>query len=202
MKIPWIGSKKKMLPLLLKNMPVRYHNYFEPFLGGGTLFQSKSALFYVLLKYAFWGIFRYLSDGTIHLSFGFRKRFSNPIIDLAEIQKIKNNVQNLKLLNGDFESVINQTQSNDFIFVDPPYWRENIKDKNFYQKPFSSEDHKRLYQCLVRAHDRKVKWLYTNYNSSKITALFKNFNIQSFRTTTDRNLTSAKVTQEVIIKNY
>ncbi|MDV3158200.1 MAG: DNA adenine methylase, partial [Pigeon pea little leaf phytoplasma] len=103
MKIPWIGSKKKMLPLLLKNMPVRYHNYFEPFLGGGTLFQSKSALFYVLLKYAFWGIFRYLSDGTIHLSFGFRKRFSNPIIDLAEIQKIKNNVQNLKLLNGDFE---------------------------------------------------------------------------------------------------
>ncbi|MDV3174433.1 MAG: DNA adenine methylase, partial [Candidatus Phytoplasma stylosanthis] len=163
MKIPWIGSKKKMLPLLLKNMPTKYNNYYEPFLGSGVLFQnltpqtailndnddhlielwknmlvkptlfcvyvrqlenniyanqeqktqkeafknllakfnksdwgvSKSALFYVLLKYAFWGIFRYLSDGTIHLSFGFRKRFSNPIIDLAEIQKIKNNVQNL-----------------------------------------------------------------------------------------------------------
>ncbi|MDV3139470.1 MAG: DNA adenine methylase [Candidatus Phytoplasma australasiaticum] len=40
MKIPWIGSKKKMLPLLLKNMPVHYHNYFEPFLGGGVLFQN------------------------------------------------------------------------------------------------------------------------------------------------------------------
>ncbi|MDV3139469.1 MAG: DNA adenine methylase [Candidatus Phytoplasma australasiaticum] len=168
-------------------------------MSGGVF---KSALFYVLLKYAFRGIFRYLSDDTIHLSFGFRKRFSNPIIDIAEIQKIKNNVQNLNLLNGDFESVINQTQNNDFIFVDPPYWREGIKDKDFYQKPFTFEGHKRLYQCLVRAHVRKVKWLYTNYNSSKITTLFKNFNIQAFRTTTDRNLTSAKVTQEVIIKNY
>ncbi|MDV3166580.1 MAG: DNA adenine methylase ['Waltheria sp.' little leaf phytoplasma] len=40
MKIPWIGSKKKMLPLLLKNIPAHYHNYFEPFLGGGALFQN------------------------------------------------------------------------------------------------------------------------------------------------------------------
>ncbi|MDV3166579.1 MAG: hypothetical protein Q8807_02850, partial ['Waltheria sp.' little leaf phytoplasma] len=42
----------------------------------------------------FRGVFRYLADGTIQLSFGFKKRLTNPIIDLAEIQKIKNNVKN------------------------------------------------------------------------------------------------------------
>ncbi|AGL90745.1 DNA adenine methylase [Candidatus Phytoplasma australiense] len=40
MKIPWIGSKKKMLPKLLKYIPTNYNNYYEPFLGSGALFQS------------------------------------------------------------------------------------------------------------------------------------------------------------------
>ncbi|MDV3201490.1 MAG: Dam family site-specific DNA-(adenine-N6)-methyltransferase [Candidatus Phytoplasma australasiaticum] len=270
MKISWIGSKKKMLPQLLKYIPTKYNNYYEPFLGSGALFQSltpstailndndehlialwrhllvhpplfgvyvgkwenqifaykeqktqkeafknllvkfnksalsvsKSALFYVLLKYAFRGVFRYLAVGTIQLSFGFKKRLTNPIIDLAEIRKIKNNVKNLKLVNDDFETVINQTQSHDFIFVDPPYWREGIKDKNFYQKPFLWEDHQRLYQCLLRAHERKVKWLYTNYHSAHITTLFKDFHLLPLPTTTNCRLTAAQVTQEVIIKNY
>ncbi|AGL90095.1 DNA adenine methylase [Candidatus Phytoplasma australiense] len=270
MKIPWIGSKKKMLPQLLKYIPTNYNNYYEPFLGSGALFQSltpstvtlndndinliqlwkdmlaqpelfcdyvrkfkdkiyvnkdqktqkksfkhlvekfnksnlgayKSALFYVLLKYAFRGIFRYRSDGTIYLGYSFSSCFKNPIIVLSEIQRIKTNVKNIKLLNGDFENVINQAQSNDFIFVDPPYWREGIKDKYFYQKPFTFEDHKRLYKSLEMANYRKVKWLYTNYNSSKITELFKKFHIQPIQTTTKHNLTSKGISQEVIIKNY
>lgn len=163
---------------------------------------AKSAIFYVLLKYAFRGIFRYRNDGTIHLGFGFKSRFKNPIINLTEIQRIKSNFTNSKLLNTDFETVIKQSQSNDFIFVDPPYFREGIKDKSFYQKAFTFDDHIRLYKTLKSAHQSNVKWLYTNYNSPQIIDLFKDFNIKKNKTTTDSNLTSKSAPQEVIISNY
>ncbi|QYC31165.1 Dam family site-specific DNA-(adenine-N6)-methyltransferase [Paulownia witches'-broom phytoplasma] len=270
MQINWIGTKKKMMPQLLCQIPTNYNNYFEPFLGGGALFQTitpptailndndnnlmelwqnmlakpelfcncvrkfedtiytnkdqktqkktfklfvdrfnksnfgvfKSALFYTLLKYAFRGIFRYRPDGTIHLSYGFKSRIKKPIIDFLELQRIKTNVKNLKLLNGDFGSVITQAQSNDFIFIDPPYYREGIKDKDFYQHPFTFEDHIRLYKYLKEANHRNVKWLYTNYNSAKIIKLFEDFNIQTIKTTTSHALTSQRGLQEVIIKNY
>ena len=259
-----------MLPQLLNNIPTNYNNYYEPFLGSGTLFQTlkptkailndndvnlmelwqnmlakselfcncvrkfeytlyinkdqktqkatfklllsifnkmnfcvaKSAIFYVLLKYAFRGIFQYRNGGTIYLGFGFKPRVKNLIIDLAEIQRIKSNFTNLKLLNDDFETVIKQSQSNDFIFVDPPYFREGIKDKDFYQKSFTFDDHIRLYKTLKSAHQRNVKWLYTNYNSPQIIDLFKEFNIQKIKATTSSALTTKTTTQEIIISNY
>ncbi|WP_264081071.1 DNA adenine methylase [Paulownia witches'-broom phytoplasma] len=40
MQINWIGTKKKMTPQLLCQIPTNYNNYFEPFLGGGALFQT------------------------------------------------------------------------------------------------------------------------------------------------------------------
>ncbi len=67
--------------------------------------------------------------------FGYKMQTKNTIIDLKKLQKIKNNFTNSKLLNIDFESVINQ-KINNFIFVDSPYLRQDIKDKDFYQRLF------------------------------------------------------------------
>ncbi|MGL9687431.1 MAG: Dam family site-specific DNA-(adenine-N6)-methyltransferase [Candidatus Phytoplasma sp. TWB_XP] len=98
---------------------------------------TRSAIFYVLNKYAFRGVFKYQKNGKIYMSFVYQKSTKKPIIDLEELQIIKNNFTNSKLLNIDFESVINQSKSNDFIFVDPPYFQKDIKDKDFYQNPFT-----------------------------------------------------------------
>ncbi|XBQ83671.1 Dam family site-specific DNA-(adenine-N6)-methyltransferase [Candidatus Phytoplasma solani] len=162
----------------------------------------KNSFFYVLLKYAFRGIFRYQKNGKIYMSFGYKNKFKSPIIDLEELQKNKNNSTNSKILNIDFESVINQSQSNDFIFVDPPYFRKDIKDKAFYQKAFTFDNHIRLYKTLKSAHHRNVKWLYTNYNSPEIIELFKDFNITTVKTTTSHCLTKSNILEEIIISNY
>lgn len=36
--LKWAGGKKRLLPELLKYVPTEYNNYYEPFLGGGSLF--------------------------------------------------------------------------------------------------------------------------------------------------------------------
>ncbi len=38
----WAGGKTKLLPKLKKHLPKEFHNYYEPFLGGGALFFSIS----------------------------------------------------------------------------------------------------------------------------------------------------------------
>ncbi len=36
--VKWVGGKRQLMPELLKNMPVSFNRYFEPFIGGGALF--------------------------------------------------------------------------------------------------------------------------------------------------------------------
>lgn len=36
--VKWVGGKRQLMPELLKNMPVTFNRYFEPFIGGGALF--------------------------------------------------------------------------------------------------------------------------------------------------------------------
>ena len=36
--LPWLGGKRRMVPLLLEKLPPTVETYYEPFLGGGALF--------------------------------------------------------------------------------------------------------------------------------------------------------------------
>ena len=36
--VKWVGGKRQLIPELLKHIPKKFNNYFEPFVGGGALF--------------------------------------------------------------------------------------------------------------------------------------------------------------------
>ncbi len=36
--VKWVGGKRSLLPELLRRVPARFNNYYEPFVGGGALF--------------------------------------------------------------------------------------------------------------------------------------------------------------------
>jgi len=40
--LKWAGGKRQIMPDLLRHVPQKYNNYFEPFLGGGALFFELS----------------------------------------------------------------------------------------------------------------------------------------------------------------
>lgn len=165
---------------------------------------TRSAIFYVLNKYAFRGITRYDKQSNLKTNFGYKSKQKTPIINLNELITFQHRFQKKKhvLYCMDFRQVIANSQQGDFLFIDPPYYYEGIKDKEFYQKPFSFADHQQLALGLHQATKRGVKWLYTNYETTPILNLFSNCNIIKTKTTTNHHLTNKNINQEIIIKNY
>lgn len=165
---------------------------------------TRSAIFYVLKKYAFRGITRYDNQINLKTNFGYKPKQKIPIINLNELVTFQRHFQKKKhvLYCMDFRQVIANSQKGDFLFIDPPYYYEGIKDKDFYQKPFSFADHQQLALGLHQATKKGVKWLYTNYETTPICNLFQECNIIKTKTTTSHCLTNKNINQEIIIKNY
>ena len=36
--VKWVGGKRRVIPLLMEEMPQDFEHYYEPFIGGGALF--------------------------------------------------------------------------------------------------------------------------------------------------------------------
>lgn len=46
--IKWAGGKEKELDYILSNIPTAFDNYYEPFIGGGSVFMSINAKKYFI----------------------------------------------------------------------------------------------------------------------------------------------------------
>lgn len=46
--IKWAGGKERELPYIIDNMPKEFDRYFEPFVGGGSVFAAMSAREYLI----------------------------------------------------------------------------------------------------------------------------------------------------------
>lgn len=46
--IKWAGGKEKELPIILENLPEKFENYYEPFVGGGSVFCTINAKNYYI----------------------------------------------------------------------------------------------------------------------------------------------------------
>ncbi|GLH60997.1 hypothetical protein PAWBP_7350 [Paulownia witches'-broom phytoplasma] len=100
----------------------------------------------------------------------------------------------------DFRQVITNSQQGDFLFIDPPYYYEGIKGKDFYQKPFSFTNHQQLALKLHQATKRGVKWLYINYETTSIINLFPNCNIIKTKKQRTQHLTNKTSIKKSLLK--
>ena len=66
--VKWVGGKRSILDKILQHLPKNFHNYYEPFVGGG-------ALFFELYNYAKKS---YLSDLNIDLIIAYKIIQTNP----------------------------------------------------------------------------------------------------------------------------
>ena len=42
--VKWAGGKTQLLPEILKRVPKEFNNYYEPFIGGGTVLLALQIL--------------------------------------------------------------------------------------------------------------------------------------------------------------
>jgi DNA adenine methylase len=162
-----------------------------------------SAMFIFLNKTCFRGIFRMGPKG-FNVPYG---HYNNPeIINKEHLDEIHNLIQNVIFECCDFTKSLSNVETNDFVYLDPPYVPETDTSFVGYTKQgFSQENHNSLFRAIHHLTDTNKKMMLSNADVSLVRENFTNekYNIISVlckRTINSKNPGSKA--KEVIITNY
>jgi DNA adenine methylase len=126
---------------------------------------EQAARWYYLNRTSYSGIMN-----QVNMYWGYGDKFSmQPKNWAANIRRTSAKLQGVKLLNLDFETVIDDAPDGALLFVDPPYF--NADQDKFYVCPFAAEDHSRLQQCL-RRNGARLKLFLTYDNHPEVRKLY------------------------------
>ncbi len=179
--------------------------------SGGTNDVDTAALFIFLNRTCFNGLYRVNSKGKFNVPFGKAK---NPLIcDEKTIRADSALLQKVKILSGDFESVLSSVKGKAFFYFDPPY-RPLTETSSFtaYDKNgFGDDQQRRLAGFCRRLDAAGHQWLLSNSDPHNVNPadnffeeIFSGFEIK--RVSASRMINSkasgrGKIT-ELAIRNY
>lgn len=149
-------------------------------------------------KTCFNGLYRENAAGEFNAAFG--KRMTVKLYDADNLDCCSNALQDVVLMDGDFEVACRNLTAGDFVYFDPPYH----STFNAYQKGgFSEDDQVRLHDLFQRLTDAGVQCMVSNSNTTFIRSLYAGYNmevVQAMRMI-NRNGNDRKG-EELIITNY
>ena len=160
------------------------------------------ALFLYLNKTCFNGLYRVNSKGLFNVPFNGKEKLH--IYEAENLDIISKYLENVSILNADFEETCKTASAGDFVFFDSPY--APLKPESFesYTKEgFSLENHERLARLLKELTDKGVYCMLTNHNTELINELYKDYNKKTVQVKRMINSDASKRTgEEIIITNY
>ena len=162
-----------------------------------------SAMFIFLNKTCFRGVFRVGPKG-FNVPYG---HYNNPeIINKEHLDVIHELIQNVIFECCDFNISLNIIESNDYVYIDPPYAPEtDTSFVGYTENGFNIDNHNNLFKLIHKLTETNKKMMLSNADVSLVRDNFTNdkYNISSIlckRAINSKNPeTKAK---EVIIKNY
>lgn len=166
---------------------------------------EKAAQFLYLNRTCWNGLYRVNLRGKFNVPKGTK---TNVILATDDFQSISNALKNATLLSADFEDVIENAASGDFVFIDPPYTvKHNVNGFIKYnEKLFSWEDQIRLASAVIRAAKRNVKILITNANHKSIRNLYRDVGylkkLNRFSVLAGDKNSRGKTTELAVLINY
>ena len=122
-----------------------------------------------------------------------------------EVPAVADALAHVELRTGDFELAIDGIAAGDFVYFDPPYYKQGgYSDFNRYTpEQFRDCDHVRLAALCHELDSRGVRWAVSNSDTSFVQALFADFRIRKIRSRREINLRSGRRSiQELFISNY
>lgn len=212
----WINDKYKELATFweqsqnnLSEILTQVKEWKQEFSDGKVLFyflkENKESFSKIEIAAMFFVFNRITFSGTTeaggYSEQAFQKRFTDSSIE--RLDKVRSVLENVKITDFDYEKVILEKGENVFLFLDPPYSKNEKsalygKNGNLH-KGF---DHKRFAEVLKKCPH---KWLLTYDDSMFIRELYSFANISSWDLTYGmRNVTSNsnQREQELLISNY
>jgi DNA adenine methylase len=138
---------------------------------------KRAARFIYLNKTCFNGLYRVNSKGYFNTPIG---SYKNPnIADKETILNASKALQNAIINHQTFNEITNNTNSNDFIYLDPPYY-PLTKTASFtaYDKDaFLDDKQKQLFTLFRKLHDNKCVVIKSNSDTSFIKNLYQKYTI-------------------------
>jgi len=164
---------------------------------------KKAAQFIYINKCGYNGLYRVNSLGEINVSFG--KRAGDPHKDFSILKTCSKALQKSLIYNSDYREIIELSRGGDFIYFDPPYYRETSGSFISYNaKHFTDEDHQRLALECEFLSKRGVMFALSNSDTEFIRNLYKNYNIwpiYSMRSVSP-TISGRGLVGEILITNY
>ena len=162
-----------------------------------------SAMFIFLNKTCFRGVFRVGPKG-FNVPYG---HYKNPeIINKEHLDEIHDLIQNVVFECCDFNISLKKAETNDFIYLDPPYAPEtNTSFVGYTENGFNIENHRNLFKLIHNLTDTNKKIMLSNADVSLVRENFTSEKYSILSILCKRSINSKNPdskAKEVIIKNY
>jgi len=160
-----------------------------------------AALFVFLNKHCFNGLYRVNGKGLFNVPYNNSTRVSCAKEDIKAVSK---SLQDVTILEGDFQVACDIAKAGDFVFIDSPYAPLNPTSFDSYTKEgFDIESHTRLAAVFSDLNKRGCYCMLTNHNTDFINDLYRDYKREVVDVKRMINSdASNRVGQEIIITNY
>lgn len=157
-----------------------------------------------LNKACFNGLYRVNSKNEFNVPFGKKTKVNT--YDIGNLITVSNylTMNDIKILNVDFEDSVKDAQKGDFIYFDPPYDSETSIFNSYTEDGFDKEEQRRLAKVYKELSNKGCYVMLSNNNTTLIKELYKDFNIHIIEAKRSINSNGKKrgKVEEVIITNY
>ena len=156
-----------------------------------------------LNKACFNGLYRVNSKNEFNVPFGKKTKVNT--YDIGNLITVSNylTMNDIKILNVDFEDSVKDAQKGDFIYFDPPYDSETSIFNSYTEDGFGKEEQRRLAKVYKELSNKGCYVMLSNNNTTLIKELYKDFNIHIIEAKRSINSNGEKrgKVEEVIITN-
>lgn len=168
---------------------------------------TQAALFIFLNRTCFNGLYRVNKRNHFNVPMGSYKRPT--ICDEQNILAVSEALQDVKILNGDFEKTLDFADENTFFYLDPPYKPLSITSNfnSYAEKEFDDNEQIRLRDFCVKLDAQNAKWMLSNshvHENDFLEKLFERFRINRVKAKRFINSKADKrgSLDELLITNY
>lgn len=165
-------SPKELYSLMIRHQKGHAKSYYYQVRSRQPASSIKKAARFLYLNRACWnGLYRVNLKGQFNVPVGTKDTI---VFDTDDFEAISTLLQRADIRCCDFEDTIDHCQSDDFLFVDPPYTVQHNCNNflKYNEKIFSWDDQIRLRNAVIRAKDRGVKIAVMNADHAAIHSLY------------------------------
>ncbi len=165
---------------------------------------TRAARTIYLNKACFNGLYRVNSKNEFNVPFGKKSKVNT--YDGNNLITVSNylTMNDIKILNKDFEEVLKDAKKGDFVYFDPPYDSDNNIFTSYTEEGFGKDEQRRLAKVFKELDQKGVYVMLSNHNTTLINELYKDYHIHVIEAKRNINSNGKKrgKVEEVIITNF